>query len=90
MPKARLIAKVIQTSDRAPKCDNWLPPTVVNNPIANLPVFPDGILYEKDLFCQFIARKAGTMRKHWREPHPSVAPAYYGGRRRQQGLSAAE
>jgi hypothetical protein len=63
---------------------------VVNTPIANLPVFSDGILCEKDPFCQFIARSIGTLRYHWRKCHAWVALVNYGGRRRQQGLSAAE
>jgi hypothetical protein len=69
MPKARQIAKAIQTSERAQECDEWQAPTAVNDPIANLPVFSDGILCEKGQFCQFIARKASTIRKHWREQH---------------------
>src|SRR4051812_26812823 len=71
---AREIADVVQTSDRAHECDAWQPPTVVNTPIANLPVFSDGILCEKDLFCQFIARTANTIRQHWRDQHGWVAP----------------
>src|SRR3954466_8658842 len=89
---ARQIADVIQTSDRAHECDAWQPPTVVNTPIANLPVFSDGILCEKDLFCQFIARTANTIRQHWRDQHGWVAPTSTRGRPPQasQGLSAAE
>jgi hypothetical protein len=90
MPKARQIAEAIQTSERAQECDEWQAPTAVLDPIPNLPVFLDGILCQKGQFCQFIARKASTIRKHWREKHAWVAPAYYSGRRRQQGLSAAE
>jgi hypothetical protein len=82
MRTARQIADVIQTSDRAHECDAWQPPTVVNTLIANLPVFSDGILCEKDPFCQFIARIVKTMRQHWRDQHAWVAPAHYGGRRR--------
>ena len=68
-PKARQIAEAIRTldSDRAHECDTWQPPTVVNTPIANLPVFSDGILCEKDPICQFIARSITTMRYHWRK-----------------------
>ena len=61
MRPARQIAHVVQTSDRAHECDEWQPPTAVNDPIANLPVFSDGILCEKDLFCQFIARTVNTI-----------------------------
>ena len=39
MRVARQIADVVQTSDRAHQYDLWQPPTVVNTPIANLPVF---------------------------------------------------
>jgi hypothetical protein len=89
-PKARQIAKAIQTSERAQECDEWQPPTVVNDPIPNLPVYSDGILCEKGQFCPFIARSVGTMRYHWRQSHGWSAPTNYSGRRRQQGLSAAE
>lgn len=47
MRTARQIAHVVQTSDRAHECDEWQPPTAVNDPIPNLPVFSDGILCEK-------------------------------------------
>jgi hypothetical protein len=90
MRTARQIAEVVKTSDRAHECDAWQPPAMVNTPIANLPVFSDGILCEKDQFCQFIARSIGTMRYHWRNRHAWVAPVNHGGRQRQQGLSAAE
>jgi hypothetical protein len=63
---------------------------MVNTLIANLPVFLDGILYEKDPFCQFIARSITTMRYYWRQQHGWVAPTNFGGRRRTQGLPVAE
>ena len=47
MRTARQIAHVVQTSDRAHECDEWQPPTAVNDPIPNLPVFSDGVLCEK-------------------------------------------
>jgi hypothetical protein len=90
MRTARQIAEVVQTSDRAHECDAWQPPTMVNTPIANLPVFSDGILCEKDPVCQFIARSIRTMRYHWRRCHGWVAPTNLGGRRRTQGLPVAE
>jgi hypothetical protein len=69
MRVARQIAHVVQTSDQAHECDEWQPPSAVNNLIANLPVFSDGILCEKGPFCQFIARTLKTMRQHWRDHH---------------------
>src|SRR4051812_1523475 len=87
---ARSIHDTIQQWDYIEDYDAWQPPTVVNTPIANLPVFSDGILCEKDPFCQFIARTVKTMRQHWRDQHSWVAPTNRGGGRRPQGLSAAE
>ena len=90
---ARQIAHIVQTSDRAHECDEWQPPTVVDQPIPNLPVFSDGILCEKGPFCQFIARTVKTMRQHWRDHHGWVAPTNHGGGRRlptSEVISAAE
>ena len=79
-PRARQIAEAIQTSDYAQKYDKWQPPPVVNNPIPNLPVFSDSILYEIGQFCQFIACTENTIRQYWRDQHNQVAPKNPGGR----------
>ncbi|KAJ5860055.1 uncharacterized protein N7529_007365 [Penicillium soppii] len=89
-PKARQIAEAVQSWDRTEECDEWQPPTVVNNPIPNLPVYSDGILCEKGQFCQYLARTVKTIQQHWRDQHGWIAPPNRGGSRRQQGLSAAE
>ena len=77
---ARSIYATIQEWDGIELCDEWQPPTVVNNPIPNLPVFSDGISCEMGQFCQFIARTENTMRQHWRDQHSWVAPKNPGGR----------
>jgi hypothetical protein len=90
MPIARQISQAIQRWDRTEECDSWQTPIEVTDPIANLPVYSDGILCQQGPLCQFIARKTGTMRKHWREQHAWIAPINRGGGRKPPGPSAAE
>ena len=87
---ARQITHVVQTSDRAHECDEWQPPTAVNDPIPNLPVFSDGILCEKDPFCQFIARSVGTLRTIGVNAMPGSHLLTWRPSAPQQGLSEAE
>ncbi|CRL31520.1 Transcription factor, fungi [Penicillium camemberti] len=84
------IGDIIQRWDRTEQCNEWQAPTAVTSPIANLPIHLDYILCEKTQYYRFIARKARTIRKHWRDRHCWVAPVNRSGRRTPHGPSATE
>jgi hypothetical protein len=59
-------------------------PRELDEPIPELPVYPDGLLWQRDRQCQYTVRSLVTMRRHWREQHRWVIQSRLGKARRSQ------
>jgi hypothetical protein len=67
-------------------------PTIIDEPIPWLDIYPDGLLCEREpLQCQYIARSLDVMKRHWWEEHNWTLPRGSGrpSERQRQGIAVA-
>ena len=84
------VNNAIQQWDGIAECEQWTVPTTVSNSIPGLPIYTNGILCTRSPFCDFVARTAATITKHWRTEHQWSAPRGPGYARHQERSAAKQ